>query len=152
MLLSVILYNTVFSQYNHVSSGCHSLTCLWVVFLAAGPNQDAGMKIVYRTLPVPYLKVKDVSYILQRASLAPCFLADQEIPTVPASLARHFPLGKADTRDKPGSGSEVFEVNMWAMIFGRPKLAPKSVRSQLKKRKSGELPQGKVSRIQPPHQ
>ena len=134
MLLSVILNNTVFSQYNHVLSGCHSLTCLWVVFLAAGPNQDAGMKIVYGTLPVPYLKVKDVSYILQRASLAPCFLAGQDTPTVPASLARHFPLGKADTRDKPGSGSEVFEVNMWAMIFGRPKERTLSVKEAEERR------------------
>ena len=75
-------------------------------FFAAGPNQDAGMKIVYRTLPVPYLKKKDISFILNRASLAPCFLAGQETPTVPASLARHFPLGKADTRDKLGFRGE----------------------------------------------
>ena len=88
-------------------------------FVAAGPNQDAGMKIVYRTLPVPYLRVRETSDILNRASLAPCFLAGQETPTIPASLARYFPLGKADTRDS--RGSEVFEVNMWAMTFERTK-------------------------------
>ena len=151
MLLSVILYNTVFSQYNHVLSGCHSLTCLWVVFLAAGPNQDAGMKIVYRTLPVPYLKVKDVSYILQRASLAPCFLAGQETPTVPASLARHFPLGKADTRDKPGSGSEVFEVNMWAMIFGRPKERTLSVKEAEERRAAARKARTEKARARTTH-
>ena len=32
--------------------------------VAVGPNQDAGMKIVYRTQPVPYLKVRETSDIL----------------------------------------------------------------------------------------
>jgi hypothetical protein len=57
------------------------------------------MKIVYRTLPVPYLKVRETLDILNRAFLAPCFLAGQETPTIPASLARYFPLGKPDTRE-----------------------------------------------------
>ena len=88
---------------------------------AVGPNQFIGMKILYRALPTPYLKVKA---ILNRTSLAPCFLMGSDFPTNPASIrgmGARFPYGKADAPGNPGAGSELFEVNMWAMQFARPK-------------------------------
>ena len=102
---------------------------------AVGPNQLVGMKILYRALPTPYLKVKAISSILNRASLAPCFLMGSDFPTIPASIrgmgARrrfHFEYGKADAPGNPGTGSELFEVNMWAMQFARSKPRQYSVR------------------------
>ena len=102
---------------------------------AVGPNQDAGMKILFSAKPTPYLKVKDISFILNRASLALCFLMGSDFPTIPASIrgmrARrrfHFEYGKADAPGNPGTGSELFEVNMWAMQFARPKPLQFSVR------------------------
>ena len=109
------------------------MTYQYLFYLAAGPNQDAGMKILYGALPTPYLKVKDISYILNRASLAPCFLMGNKTPTIPASLDRRCcPLGRPDTRDR--HGSEVFEVNMWAMTFARPKPRACSVQESEKRR------------------
>jgi len=98
---------------------------------AVGPNQEAGMKILYHALPTPYLKVKAISSILNRASLAPCFLMGSDPPTIPASIRRmgaQFDHGKADAQGQPGTGSELFEVNMWAMQFARPKPRQYSVR------------------------
>ena len=89
---------------------------------AVGPNQFIGMKILYRALPTPYLKVKAISSILNRASLAPCFLMGSDFPTIPASIrgmGARFAYGKADAPGNPGTGSELFEVNMWAMQFAR---------------------------------
>ena len=102
---------------------------------AGGPNQDAGMKILYGSLPTPYLKVKDVSYILNRASLAPCFLMGNETPTIPASLESrcYHPHGRADTRGRH-DGSPVYEVNMWAMTFARPKPRACSVQESEERR------------------
>ena len=98
---------------------------------AVGPNQLVGMKILYRALPTPYLKVKAISSILNQASLAPCFLMGSDFPTIPASIrgmGARFAYGKADAPGNPGTGSELFEVNMWAMQFARPKPRQYSVR------------------------
>ena len=104
---------------------------------AVGPNQEAGMKIFYRALPTPYLKVKDISFILNRASLAPCFLMGSDSPTIPASIrgtGAQLENGKADVQGQPGTGSELFEVNMWAMQFARPKPRQFSVREAEERR------------------
>ena len=106
---------------------------------AVGPNQEAGMKILYRALPTPYLKVKAISSILNRASesLAPCFLMGSDSPTIPASIrgtGARFEHGKADAQGQPGTGSELFEVNMWAMQFARPKPRQYSVREAEERR------------------
>ena len=98
---------------------------------AVGPNQLVGMKILYRALPIPYLKVKAIASILNRASLAPCFLMGSDFPTIPASIrgmGARFAYEKADAPGNPGTGSELFEVNMWAMQFARPKPRQYSVR------------------------
>ena len=104
---------------------------------AVGPNQDAGMKILFRAKPTPFLKVKDISFILNRASLAPCFLMGSDFPTIPASIrgtGAQFENGKADVQGQPGTGSELFEVNMWAMQFARPKQRQFSVREAEERR------------------
>ena len=98
---------------------------------AVRPNQLVRMKILYRALPTPYLKVKAISSILNRASLAPCFLMGSDFPTIPASIrgmGARFAYGKADAPGNPGTGGELFEVNMWAMQFARPKPRQYSVR------------------------
>ena len=98
---------------------------------AVGPNQLVGMKILYRAMPNTYLKVKAISSILNRASLAPCFLMGSDFPTIPASIrgmGARFAYGKADAPGNPGTGSELFEVNMWAMQFARPKPRQYSIR------------------------
>ena len=95
------------------------------------------MKILYRALPTPFLKVKDISSILTRASLAPCFLMGSDSPTIPESIRgtnARFENGKADSRGQPGTGSQLFEVNMWAMQFARPKRRQHSVREAEKRR------------------
>ncbi len=118
---------------------------IFCVSLAGGPNQDAGMKILYGALPIPYLKVKDISYILNRASLAPCFLMGNKTPTIPASLDRRsFPFGRSDTRDR--HGSEVFEVNMWAMKFARPKPRACSVQESEERRAASKKAAGEKRR------
>jgi hypothetical protein len=95
------------------------------------------MKILYGALPTPFLKVKDISSILTRASLAPCFLMGSDSPTIPESIRGtnvRFENGKADSRGQPGTGSQLFEVNMWAMQFARPKRRQHSVREAEKRR------------------
>ena len=117
---------------------------------AVGPNQeaDAGMKILYRALPTPFLKVKDISFILNRASLAPCFLMGSDSPTIPETIRdtnAQFENGKADSRGQPGTGSQLFEVNMWAMQFARPKRRQHSVR-EAEKRRSAARARGAAMR------
>jgi hypothetical protein len=95
------------------------------------------MKFLYGALPTPFLKVKDISSILTRASLAPCFLMGSDSPTIPASIrgtGAQFENGKADVQGQPGTGSELFEVNMWAMQFARPKPRQFSVREAEERR------------------
>ncbi len=104
---------------------------------AVGPNQLVRMKIFYRALPTPYLEVKAISSILSRASLAPCFLMGSDFPTIPASIrgmGARFTYGKADAPGNPGTGSELFEVNMWAMQF-----APSPDNTLFERRRIGGL-------------
>ena len=134
-ILYIILYNTVL----HIDSAFAA---------AVGPNQEAGMKILYRALPTPFLKVKAISSILNRASLAPCFLMGSDFPTIPTSIrgmGARFDHGKADVQGQPGTGSELFEVNMWAMRFARPKPRQYSVR-EADERRSAVREQAAASR------
>ena len=43
-------------------------------------------------------------------------------------MGARFAYKKADAPGNPGTGSELFEVNMWAMQFARPKPRQYSVR------------------------
>jgi len=106
------------------------------------------MKILYGALPTPFLKVKDISSILTRASLAPCFLMGSDSPTIPESFrgtSARFKDGKADSRGQPGTRSQLFEVNMWAMQFARPKRRQHSVR-EAEKRRSAARARGAAMR------
>ena len=92
-------------------------------------QSEAGFKLLYEPGPCPPLEpvlhIGYVSNILCRVPLVPCYLDGNEHPTIPYSMrSSHsmkgkFPLGRADTKDRRGNGSRVYEVNMWLWKIGR---------------------------------
>jgi hypothetical protein len=83
--------------------------------------EDSDVRRLYEPSPIPSLYVGLLSDILGRAPLAPCFMAGNSTPTIPACYAHQkqsaFPFGEADTDGSPGSN--VYEVNIWLWQFGR---------------------------------
>ncbi len=58
-------------------------------------------------------------------------------PTIPETIRdtnARFENEKMDSRGQPGTGSQLFDVNMWAMQFARPKRRHHSVREAEKQR------------------
>jgi hypothetical protein len=99
------------------------------------------MKILFRAKPTPYLKVKDISFILNRASLAPCFLMGSDSPTIPETIRdtnARFENGKA-----VHVVSQEQEVNSSRSTCGPCSSQDPSADSILfAKRRSGALPRG----------
>jgi hypothetical protein len=99
------------------------------------------MPIVYECHPVPDLHVIPISNIITRACLAPCFLDGvSQYHTIPRRFhslqKRHFDGGAVDTAIPSGNGSKLYELNLYAMKFGRPKERIMSVSDELAKRKA----------------
>jgi hypothetical protein len=61
-----------------------------------------------------------VENVLGRVPLIPCYLKGNSHNTIPFSLRRHVPYGAAaDSRQGSGTGSLLFEVNIWMWRYGR---------------------------------
>ena len=99
------------------------------------------MRILYECNPIRDLRVIPVSNIITRACLAPCFLDGMsQYHTIPRRFHRwqqqHFDGGKADKIVPSGEGSKLFELNLWAMTFGRAKERTMSVADELAARRA----------------
>ena len=93
---------------------------------AMSPLQlKAGARMFY-VPSTPWTIVLPINHILGRIPLMRLYLQGSEEPTIPHSFARdravYFEYGCADQagRDKVGSGSLLFELNVHLWQFGRP--------------------------------
>ena len=69
---------------------------------------------------LPTLYVCPVENVLGRVPLIPCYLKGNSHNTIPFSLRQHVPNGAAaDSRQDSGTGSRLFEVNIWMWRYGR---------------------------------
>ena len=76
----------------------------------------AGTKLLYQPLPQPVVYIVPVTDILGRLALVPY----GETGTIPydwRDLARFYPKGVCDRQGTPGSGSKLFYISSWAMIW-----------------------------------
>ena len=76
-----------------------------------------GTKLLYQPEPKPVVYIVPINYILGRLALVP-YGAHGTIPYDWHQLQlSHYPRGVCDHRDRPGSGSKLFYINSWAMIW-----------------------------------
>ena len=69
---------------------------------------------------LPTLYVCPVENVLGRVRLMQCYLKGNQHNTIPHSLRNNVPAGAAaDSRPNSGTGSRLFEVNMWMWRYGR---------------------------------
>ncbi len=69
---------------------------------------------------LPTLYVCQVENVLGRVPLIQCFLRGNTNNTIPYSLLYEVPDGAAaDSRHNSGTGSRLFEVNVWMWNYGR---------------------------------
>jgi hypothetical protein len=84
--------------------------------------QRNGIPMVYEwaSSQLPTLHVCPVENVLGRVPLLPCYLKRNLYNTIPFSLRHHVPAGAAaDSRQDSGTGSGLFEVNIWMWRYGR---------------------------------
>ena len=76
-----------------------------------------GTKLLYMPSPEPVVYIVLLSHILGRLPLLPA----GEHGTIPRSMSRSkdacFPRGRCDKEGQPGSGSPLYYINSWAMIW-----------------------------------
>ena len=97
------------------------------------------MPILFECQPIPDLRVIPIANIITRACLAPCFLDGMsKYHTIPhrfrSQEKRCFEGGRVDTLVPSGVGSKLYELNLYAMNFGRPKERTVSVQAELAQR------------------
>ncbi len=69
---------------------------------------------------LPTLYVCPVENVLGRAPLMPCYLKGNLHNTIPHSFRHAVPEGAAaDSRPDSGTGSKLFELNIWMWHYGR---------------------------------
>jgi hypothetical protein len=76
----------------------------------------SGTKQLYQPKPLPVIYIVPATSILGRLALAPV----GEHGTIPASFRNnqnYFSRGECDKDGRPGTGSELFYINSWAMIW-----------------------------------
>ena len=76
----------------------------------------SGTKQLYQPKPKPVIYIVPVTSILGRLALVPV----GEHGTIPASLRNnknYFSHGECDRDGRPGTGSKLFYINSWAMIW-----------------------------------
>ena len=77
----------------------------------------SGTKLLYQPEPKPVVYIIPVKDILGRLALVP-FGEHGTIPHAWRQLqGSHYPRGVCDRHDQPGSGSRLFYINSWAMIW-----------------------------------
>ena len=76
-----------------------------------------GTKMLYMPKPRPRVWIVPVSSLLGRLPLIPA----GDTGTVPHSMRgvmpASYPGGVCDAADQPGTGSALFYINSWAMVF-----------------------------------
>ena len=76
-----------------------------------------GTKLQYMHSPNPVVYVVPLSHILGRLPLIPA----GDFGTIPRNMSGRgdacYPRGSCDKRGAPGSGSKLFYINSWAMIW-----------------------------------
>ena len=76
-----------------------------------------GTKLLYMPAPDPVVYIVPLSHILGRLPLLPA----GDWGTIPRSMSHNrdadFPRGRCDNQGQPGSGSPLFYINSWAMIW-----------------------------------
>ena len=76
-----------------------------------------GTKLLYQPEPKPVVYIVPISNILGRLALVP-YGAHGTIPYDWHQLQLlHYPRAVCDHRDRPGSGSKLFYINSWALIW-----------------------------------
>ena len=87
-----------------------------------------GTKLLYQPQPQPVVYIVPIQNILARLALAPY----GEHGTIPHEWhhlqGSHYPRGVCDSPNRPGSGSKLFYINSWAMIWSsdHPRVATKA--------------------------
>ena len=86
-----------------------------------------GTKLLYQPEPKPVVYIVPIRNILGRLALAPCC----EHGTIPYDWRHlqgsHYDRGVCDLPNRPGSGSKLFYINSWVMIWSsdHPRVATK---------------------------
>ena len=78
---------------------------------------EVGTKLLYLPSPDPVLYVVPLSHILGKLPLVPA----GDHGTIPRNMNGRkeacYPRGKCDNQGSPGSGSPLFYINSWSMIW-----------------------------------
>ena len=84
--------------------------------------QRKGVPMLYERAAsqVPSLYVCPVENVLGRVPLIPCYLNGNSVNTIPHCFRGKIPReAAADSRPDSGTGSRLFEINMWMWRYGR---------------------------------
>ena len=87
---------------------------------------EIGTKMLYMPSPDPVVYIVPLSHILGRLPLLPA----GNYGTIPRRMSRRrskeacFPRGMSDREGRPGSGSQLYYINSWAMIWPNDYPAP----------------------------
>jgi hypothetical protein len=84
--------------------------------------QKSGIPILFEQAAsqLPTLCVCPMENVLGRVPLLPCYMIGNKQNTIPHALQYHVPNGAAaDSKPNRGTGSSLFEVNIWMWRYGR---------------------------------
>jgi hypothetical protein len=84
--------------------------------------QKSGIPMLFEPADsqLPTLYVCPVENVLGRVPLLPCYMMGNKQNTIPHALRYHVPTGDAaDSRPNSGTGSRLFEVNIWMWRYVR---------------------------------
>ena len=104
--VSLVFFST-FEPISLTPNSCMQRNCIPMLYERAASQ-------------LPTLYVCPVENVLGRVPLMPCYLKGNLHNTIPHSLRHAVPEGAAaDSRPDSGTGSKLFEVNIWMWRYGR---------------------------------